>query len=107
DGRHEIAAGGFIDRGIVIGGYKHAILPVGVEQLLQDVQLRRRRQGPAARLTGRLEGGAAGARGTRPLEEGLPAVGAAEADAVVGAELAIVLAGLAVALLLLRRQLDV
>src|SRR5262249_31618694 len=87
DGRHEIAAGDRIDGSIIISEYKHAILPVTVEQFFQDVQLGRRRQSQATLLTVRLESGAAIARATRLLDEALPAIGAAQADAVVGAEL--------------------
>jgi len=55
----------------------------------------------------RLERGPALLRATRRLDEALPAVGAAHADAAVQHEAAVDFAGLAVARLLLLRQLDV
>src|SRR5438046_2755621 len=77
------------------------------EQMFELPQLRRRRQGDAALLAVRLEGGAALLRTAGGVDEVLPPVLTAEVDAGVGDEAAELLAHLAIALLFLGRQIDV
>src|SRR5579875_399673 len=107
DGRHQEAPGDLIDCGIVISKYKHTILAMTIEQFFQAQHLGRRRQDQAALFTVRLKSGTASTRTARFLNETLPTVGTAEVNAVLGAEAAIMLARLLIALLFLGRQLDV
>src|SRR5262249_31718108 len=98
DRRDEETAGDLVDRRVVVGEDKAAILAMALQELFEHLELRGRGLRETLLLAPCLEGLPALGRAARRLDEALPAVLAAEADAAVGDEAPVGLAGLAVVL---------
>ena len=107
DGRHQQTAGDLVHGRIVGGENENAVAAMLGQEGFQLAQFRRGSLGDPFLLAESQEGGPALRRAIRLLKEALPAGRAADADAAFLDEMAVLVAGLLIALGLLRGKIDV